>query len=297
MRQPQRFFAHPFSRAMVRPAKLVVALALLTAPLGACSSMSEGWDKLFKKEDSFVDQPPDKLYNEGLYLLNNKGETTDAAKRFEEVDRQHPYSDWARKSLLMSAYAYYQARDYDNCIGAASRYITLHPGSPDAAYAQYLIASSNFDQIPDISRDQGRTQRAIDSLEEVIRKYPNSEYATSSKRKLESARDQLAGKEMAIGRYYMDKKDFTGAINRYKMVVTRYQTTRHVEEALERLVEAYLALGIVGEAQTAAAVLGHNFPDSKWYQDAYNLVKNNGLEPSENKGSWISRAFKKVGLG
>jgi outer membrane protein assembly factor BamD len=252
---------------------------------------------MFKKEDTFVDQPPDKLYNEGLYLLNNKGETKDAAKRFEEVDRQHPYSDWARKSLLMSAYAYYESRDYDNAIGAASRYITLHPGSPDAAYAQFLIASSNFDQIPDVSRDQGRTQKAIDSLEEVIRKYPTSEYATAAKRKLEAARDQLAGKEMVIGRYYQDKRDFTGAINRFKMVVTRYQTTRHVEEALERLVECYLALGIVGEAQTAAAVLGHNFPDSKWYQDAYKMVKANGLEPNENEASWISRAFKKMGLG
>ena len=296
-RQTQSSVALFFGRSAVRHVKLAVLLAVVAAPLGACSSMQEGFDKLFKKEDAFVDQPPDKLYNEGLYLLNNKHEVTDAAKRFEEVDRQHPYSDWARKSLLMSAYAYYEAHDYDNCIGAASRYITLHPGSPDAAYAQYLIASSNFDQIPDVSRDQGRTQRAIDSLEEVIRKYPTSEYATSAKRKLESARDQLAGKEMAVGRYYQDKKDFTGAINRFKMVVTRYQTTRHVEEALERLTEAYMALGIVSEAQTAAAVLGHNFPDSKWYQDAYNLVRSNGLEPSENKLSWISQAFKKAGLG
>jgi len=276
----------------------VTGLLLAALQLGACSTVGGWWDSILgKKDDTFVDQPADKLYNEGLYLLNNKHESTDAAKRFEEVDRQHPYSDWARKSLLMSAYAYYEARDYDNCIGAASRYITLHPGSPDAAYAQYLIAASNFDQIPDITRDQGRTEKAISALEEVIRKYPTSEYATQARRKLESARDQLAGKEMLVGRYYMDKRDFTGAINRFKTVVTQYQTTRHVEEALERLTEAYMALGIVGEAQTAAAVLGHNFPDSKWYQDAYQLVKSNGLEPSENQGSWISRAFKKVGLG
>jgi outer membrane protein assembly factor BamD len=284
-------------RSVFAPARAATLLLLLTAPLGACSSLSEAWDKMFNKEETFVDQPADKLYNEGLFLLNNKHEVTDAAKRFEEVDRQHPYSEWARKSLLMSAYAYYEARDYENCIGAASRYITLHPGNPDAAYAQYLIAVSNFDQIPDISRDQGRTEKAINSLEEVVRKYPNSEYATAARRKLESARDQLAGKEMDIGRYYMDKRDFAGAINRFKMVVTQYQRTRHVEEALERLTEAYMALGIVGEAQTAAAVLGHNFPDSKWYQDAYNLVKSSGLEPSENQSSWISRAFKKVGLG
>jgi len=273
-------YSSPSVRAFSRAVR-VAALLATALPLGACSTVSGWWDSILgKKDETFVDQPADKLYNEGLYLLNNKHESTDAAKRFEEVDRQHPYSDWARKSLLMSAYAYYEARDYDSCIGAASRYITLHPGSPDAAYAQYLIAVSNFDQIPDITRDQGRTEKAIGALEEVVRKYSNSEYATNARRKLDSARDQLAGKEMLVGRYYMEKRDFTGAINRFKTVVTQYQTTRHVEEALERLTEAYMALGITGEAQTAAAVLGHNFPDSKWYQDAYQLVKSNGLEPA-----------------
>jgi outer membrane protein assembly factor BamD len=159
------------------------------------------------------------------------------------------------------------------------------------------MAASQYDQIPDISRDQGRTEKAIASLEEVIRKYPTSEYALSAKKKLEGARDQLAAKEMAIGRYYMEKRDFSGAINRFKTVVTRYQTTRHVEEALARLTEAYMAIGIVGEAQTAAAILGHNFPDSRWYKDAYNLVKSGGVEPSENQGSYISKAFRKLGLG
>jgi outer membrane protein assembly factor BamD len=170
--------------------------------------------------------------------------------------------------------------------------VTLHPGSPDAAYAQFLIGSSYFDRIPDISRDQEKTEKALSELDEVARRYPNSEYAASAKKKIEIARDQLAGKEVDIGRWYMQKKDYTGAINRFKVVVTRYQTTRHVEEALMRLTEAYMTLGIVGEAQTSAAVLGHNFPDSPWYQDAYNLVKSHGLEPSENKSSWISKAFK-----
>jgi outer membrane protein assembly factor BamD len=256
------------------------------------------WDKFLKKDDdTFAEEPADKLYNEGLYLMNQNKDPKAAAKKFDEIDRQHPYSEWARKSLLMSAYAAYEANDYDTCIGSATRYVTLHPGSPDAAYAQYLIAASHYDQIPDISRDQGRTEKAMAALEEVIRKYPTSEYATAAKKKLEGARDQLAGKEMAIGRYYMDKRDYTAAINRFKTVVTQYQTTRHVEEALMRLTEAYMTIGIVGEAQTAAAVLGHNFPDSKWYKDAYNLVKSGGLEPSENKGSYISRAFKKIGLG
>jgi outer membrane protein assembly factor BamD len=275
---------------------LVAMLAISTA-LGGCGTGSLLDKFSTSKEDAFAEEPADKLYNEGLYLMNQSKDPKAASKKFEEVDRQHPYSDWARKSLLMSAYAFYQAGDYDSTIGSATRYVTLHPGSADAAYAQYLIAASHYDQIPDISRDQGRTEKAMNALEEVIRKYPTSEYATSAKKKLEGARDQLAGKEMSVGRYYMEKRDYTAAINRYKTVVTQYQTTRHVEEALARLTEAYMAIGIVGEAQTAAAVLGHNFPDSRWYKDAYNLVKSGGLEPSENKGSYISRAFKRIGLG
>ena len=280
-----------------RTLRLVAGLAVLVTTLSGCGTGAL-WDKfLAKDEKTFSDEPADKLYNEGLFLMNNSKDLKAATKKFDEVDREHPYSEWARKSLLMSAYASYQAGDYDTCIGSASRYVTLHPGSSDAAYAQYLIAASNYDQIPDISRDQARTEKAMASLEEVIRKYPTSEYAGESKKKLEGARDQLAGKEMAIGRYYMERRDYTGAINRFKTVVTRYQTTRHVEEALARLTEAYMAIGIVGEAQTAAAVLGHNFPDSRWYKDAYNLVKSGGGEPSENQGSWISKAFKKMGLG
>ncbi|HCX18019.1 MAG TPA: outer membrane protein assembly factor BamD, partial [Afipia sp.] len=241
-----------------RQARLAFGLMVLAVPLSGCGTGAL-WDKYFAKEETFVDEPADKLYNEGLYLMNKKGDRKSAMKKFEEVDRQHPYSEWARKSLLMSAYAAYENGDYDECISSANRYVALHPGSPDAAYAQYLIAASNFDQIPDVSRDQGRTEKSIAALEEVIRKYPTSEYATSAKRKIEAARDQLAGKEMTVGRYYMDKKDYTAAINRFKVVVTQYQTTRHVEEALARLTEAYMAIGIVGEAQTAAAVLGHNF--------------------------------------
>jgi outer membrane protein assembly factor BamD len=275
-----------------------IALVVLLAPLGACSSLSS-LSSMFSKsdDDTYVEEPADKLYNEGLFLLNDKKDFKSAAKKFEEVDRQHPYSDWARKSLIMSAFAYYEGGDYDESITAAKRYVTLHPGSPDAAYAQFLIGSSYFDRIPDISRDQDRTEKALAELEEVVRKFPNTEYAVSAKKKIEIARDQLAGKEVDIGRWYMQKKDYTGAINRFKVVVTRYQTTRHVEEALMRLTEAYMTLGIVDEAQTSAAVLGHNFPDSPWYQDAYNLVKARGLEPAENKKSWISQAFKLVKLG
>jgi outer membrane protein assembly factor BamD len=262
----------------------VATLVLAGVTLGGCS--------LFDKDVVLPEEPADKLYNEGLYLLNNKKNPKDAAKKFEEVDRQHPYSEWARKALIMSAYAYYESGNYDDCINSARRYVTLHPGSPDAAYAQFLIGSSYFDQIPEISRDQERAEKAVQTLDEVVRKYPNSEYAVAAKRKIEMARDQLAGKEMEIGRYNLTQHNYIGAINRFKIVVTRYQTTRHVEEALLRLTEAYMALGIIDEAQTSAAVLGHNFPDSRWYKDAYALMQSKGLEPSENKGSWISRAFK-----
>src|SRR5215472_9647592 len=185
-----------------RGAGRFAALALVALALGACS--------LFDKDAPVApDEPADKLYNEGLYLLNSKKDPKAAAKKFEEVDRQHPYSEWARKSLIMSAFAYYEAGSYDDCINSARRYVTLHPGSPDTAYAQFLIGSSFFDQIPEISRDQDRTEKAVQSLDEVSRKYPNSEYAVAAKRKIEMAREQLAGKEIDIGRWYMDRKDYT----------------------------------------------------------------------------------------
>jgi outer membrane protein assembly factor BamD len=273
-----------------RAARRFAAFVLVALALTGCS--------IFDKDAAVApDEPADKLYNEGLYLLNSKKDAKNAAKKFEEVDRQHPYSEWARKALIMSAFAYYQANAYDDCITTARRYVTLHPGSPDAAYAQFLIGSSYFDQMPEISRDQDRTDKAMQALEEVVRKYPDSEYAVAAKRKIEIARDQLAGKEMDIGRQNLNNRNYVGAINRFKVVVTRYQTTRHVEEALLRLTEAYMALGIVEEAQTSAAVLGHNFPESRWYKDAYALMQAGGVEPNENKGHWISQAFTKLASG
>jgi outer membrane protein assembly factor BamD len=282
----------------VRRSIAVVARALVLLPILAAAPGCSAWTSWFEsKEEVLPDEPADKLYNEGVYLLNEKKDYKTAAKKFEEVDRQHPYSEWARKGLLMTSYTYYQAGSYEDSISAAKRYIALHPGTPDAAYAMYLVGASYFDQIPDVGRDQTRTERAIAALEEVTRKFPNTEYAASARRKIEGGRDQLAGKEMAVGRYYQSKKNFIGAINRFKIVVTQYQTTRHVEEALMRLTECYMTLGIVPEAQTAAAVLGHNFPESTWYKDAYQMVKGQGFEPQENNGSWISKAFRRVGVG
>src|SRR5262249_39524004 len=263
----------------------------LALALAGCSS-------LFNKDDDYIpESPADSLYNQALFLLNTKQDYKAAAKKFDEVDRENPYSEWARKALLMSAYAYYQAEMNDDCVNSAKRYVALPPVRLDAAYAHYLIGSSYYDQILDVSRDQARAEKAIDALQQVVRKYPSSEYAVSAQKKIGMARDQMAGKEMDVGRFYLNKRDFIGAIHRIKALETQYPTTRHVEEALMRLSECYVALGIIDEAQTAAAVLGHNFPDSAWYKDAYRLVKTAGGEPTtENKGSWISRAFQKMGL-
>jgi len=279
-------------RAILKGRGRALGLALVLVGgslLGACATNDT--DEVIPP-----DEPAEKIYNEGLTLLR-KQEPEKAAKRFEDVDRTHPYSEWARKSLLMTTYSYFEAGKYDEAIASGKRYVALYPGSQDAAYAQYMVASSLYENIPDITRDQRKTRQALDALQDVVNKYPNTEYAATAKRKIEVARDQLAGKEMMIGRYYLEQRNYTGAINRFKVVVTQYQTTRQVEEALFRLTEAYMALGIVSEAQTAAAVLGYNFPDSQWYKDAYKLVQSGGVEPQENKGSWISQSFKKMGLG
>lgn len=272
-----------------------LALAgLVSLGLAGCSSMGS----FFEKDDpqAFSDEPADKLYNEGLYELN-RGSYSAASAKFEEVDKQHPYTEWARKSQLMNTYAKYSAGEYTDSATSAQRYLSMHPGSEDAAYAQFLLAMSYYNQIPDVTRDQTRTQSALEALEEVSRKYPDSEYATAAQQRIQLARDQLAGKEMEVGRYYLKQRNFVGAVNRFRVVIEQYQRTRHVEEALARVAEAYMSLGVVSEAQTAAALLGHNFPQSQWYKDTYALMTSKGLEPREDTGSWMSRAFKRVGLG
>jgi outer membrane protein assembly factor BamD len=238
-------------------------------------------------------EPVAKLYNKGLDEMKSGAYKT-AAKSFGEVERQHPYSSWATKAILMQAYAQYQRNAYDEAINAAQRFITLHPGHRDAAYAYYLVALSNYEQIADIRRDQSKTQKALVSLEEVSKRFPGTPYAQDAAAKATLARDHLAGKEMEIGRFYEERGSYLAGINRFKKVVTDYQTTSHTPEALFRLTEAYMALGVRSEAQTAAAVLGHNYPNSDWYKDAYALLQSDGLEPRENKDSWISRAWNTV---
>jgi outer membrane protein assembly factor BamD len=238
-------------------------------------------------------EPVAELYNKGLEAMQD-GNYKTAAKSFAEVERQHPYSSWATKAILMQAYSHYQRNAYDDTINAAQRFITLHPGHKDTPYAYYLVALSYYEQINDVKRDQTQTQKALDALTEVTTRYPDSPYARDAEAKAVLARDHLAGKEMEVGRYYLKKGSYLAGINRFKKVVVEYQTTSHTPEALYRLTEGYLALGVKSEAQTAAAVLGHNFPNSEWYQDAYALMQSDGLQPVENKDSWISRAWNSV---
>ena len=238
-------------------------------------------------------EPVGPLYNKGLEQMQS-GEYRTAAKTFGEVERQHPYSAWATKAQLMQAYAQYQRNAYDEAINAAQRFITLHPGHKDASYAYYLIALCNYEQIIDVRRDQTNTQKALASLEEVSKRFPNSAYAQDAAAKATLARDHLAGKEMEVGRYYLKKGSYLAGINRFKRVITEYQNTSHTPEALYRLTEGYLALGVRSEAQTAAAVLGYNYPNSQWYKDAYALLGNDGILPAENKDSWISKALSSV---
>ena len=268
-----------------RPIPAFLLAPILALALAGCFGRGE------KKEAEVQVAPPDLLYNEALAHLQ-AGDAGKAAEKFEEIDQQHPYSEYARRSTLMAAFVHFRRGEYQDAVNDAQRYVTLFPASPDAAYAQYLVGESYFRQIPDVTRDQDLSRKAMDAMGEVVRKYPESEYAADARRKIDVARDQIAGKEMQIGRYYMERREYLAGVNRFKTVVEEYQTTRHVEEALHRLTEAYLRLGIVPEAQTAAAVLGHNFPDSGWYQDSYRILGKAGVVPSENEGSWISRAFR-----
>jgi outer membrane protein assembly factor BamD len=240
---------------------------------------------------TYVEQtdPADVLYNQGLANLN-AGRLKEATAKFEAIDRQHPYSEFARKALVMGAFAHYRQGNYEEAINTARRYVSLYPATDDAAYAQYIIGLSYWRQIRDVTQDQREARQTIEAMEELIQRWPESEYVEDARTKIRFARDQLAGKEMQVGRYYLERREYIAAIKRFRNVVENYSNTRHVEEALARLAEAYMAMGLVSEAQTAAAVLGHNYPDSQWYKDTYALLQSGGLEPRENKGSWISRA-------
>ncbi len=217
-----------------------------------------------------------------------------AAATFDEMQRQHPYSPWARRAMLMSAFCYYQGNAYAEAIGTADQYISLHPGSNEVAYAFYLKAIALYEQIVDVGRDQANTRDALVALQDVVQRFPDTEYARDATLKIDLTMDHLAGKEMNVGRYYLMRGDYIGAINRFRVVVEQYYSTPQIAEALERLTEAYYSLGLDNEAQTAAAVLGANYPGSPWYQNAYNILKGRRLQPEEDKRSWISQAFHRI---
>jgi outer membrane protein assembly factor BamD len=273
---------HPIRRRLLPLSRAACCAALLA--LAACGS---------DEEDEYVERPVEELYNEGLDSLH-AGENQDAAGFFDEVERQHPYSTWATRAQLMAAYAHFQEGGYDDALNAIDRFLSLHPGHPSAPYAYYLRALCYYEQIADVTRDQKNTELALGALSEVVRRYPESPYARDAQLKIDLTNDHLAGKDMEIGRFYLKRGEYQAAIKRFRRVVERYQTTTHVPEALHRLTEAYLALGIVDEAQTAAAVLGHNYPGSEWYADSYLLLTGVDARPEENKDSWISRTFSSI---
>lgn len=273
------------SKAVVRRTLSIgagLALAVAGFGLAACSGSDDN--------ANYVEQPVEQLYNRGLDDLGAQ-EYKSAAKNFEEVDRQHPYSVWATKAQIMAAFAYYESNKYDEAIIALDRFIQLHPGHRDLPYAYYLKALCFYEQISDVGRDQRVTQQALDALAEVVKRFPDSPYARDSRLKVELCIDHLAGKEMSVGRYYQQQQQYIGAINRYRVVIERYQTTTHVPEALHRLVETYLSLGVKSEAKEAAAVLGYNFPGSEWYQDSYFLMTGEGTRPPDETGGWFSSIF------
>lgn len=283
-----------------RPQTRLLAAMALTFPIAACSSL-ESFNPFTAFNEKYQtkldpDIPPEMLYDRGLAFLKNR-DYENATKTFSDLDKRFPFTQWQRKALLMTTFSQYTNGKFDDAVGSAARYIQLFPNTSDTPYVYYMEAMSYYNLIPDVSRDQERAQRALDLFQKIVDNYPKSEYAEDSRYKLQVSRDQLAGKDMEVGRYYLNERNFTAAINRFRTVLSKYQTTRHAEEALLRLTEAYLALGITNEAQTAAAVLGHNFPDSPWYKDAFARLKENGTQPQEDKSSWISKIFHKDGVG
>ena len=266
------------------------AFVLLTAGLSACSGSSSSGDKapleMYTAEE---------IYRQGELSIDSGAKPEASVRYFQEIERLYPYTEFAKRALIMQAYIYHQGKDYEEARSAAQRFLDFYPGDEDAAYAQYLMALSYYDQIEEVGRDQGLTYQALMALREVIEGYPNSEYATSATMKFDLAFDHLAAKEMEIGRYYLKRKNYTAALNRFRNVVQDFQTTTHTAEALHRLVEVYLALGFTSEAQTAAAILGHNYQSSPFYQDSFNLLRGRGLAPEAAKGDgWLSQIYRQT---
>lgn len=274
----------------------VLVSAALVAP-AYCFSLNDlnpfGKKKYEMKVEPII--PPAQTYNKGLRRLKD-GDYGLAAKTFSSLQKQYPFSEWARKALMMELYAYYKKGSYIEASTAADRYVQLYPNAPDVDYADYLAGMAMFSNLPDVERDQNRVKQGLKYFQAIVKKYPKSKYAADARFKIQLGRDQLAAHVLEVGRYYLKREDYPAAIGRFREVLFKYQDTREAEEALERLTEAYLALGVINEAETAAAVLGRNYPQSKWYHQAYERLKENGASPHEHQDSWISKAFKKMGM-
>ncbi len=279
----------------------VVALALLT--LQGCQTIGSilpwnGKDDSLESKIDLGQVPPEQLYNNGIDALNQKRYTV-AVRQFDAIEQNYPYSSWAVNSQLMHGYAEYLQNHYPEAIGSLDRYISLHPGNQNIAYAYYLRALCYYEQIADIQRDQKGTILAMNALQDVVNRFPDSAYARDSRLKIDLCRDHLAGKEMEIGRWYERQKLYAAAMNRFQRVVDDYQTTNHVPEALHRLTEIYLILGLTDQARKTAAVLGHNYPGSPWYEDSYNdLVAEGMAQPVRNQtassGGFFSRTLGSI---
>ncbi len=236
----------------------------------------------------------EEIFTRGEIILEGAGKPKEALIYFTEVERLYPYTEWAKRGLIMQAYTLHKTSKYEEARIAAQRYLDFFPGEEDAAYAQYLLALSYYDQIDEVGRDQGLTYQALQALRVVIEQYPNSEYTKSAILKFDLAFDHLAAKEMEIGRYYLKRRNYSAAINRFRTVVADFQTTSHTAEALHRLTEGYLALGLTDEAQTAAAILGHNYQSSPFYEDSFNLLKKNGLSPESKGNNWLASVYRQM---
>lgn len=268
--------------------KAILGAALFSFALtAACSTFDP------RREGALEVYTAEEIYQRGEFELE-KGQADDAAFYFGEIERLYPYSEWAKRGLIMQAYSFHRDGDYPNARGAAQRFLDFYPADEDAAYAQYLLALSYYDQIDEVGRDQGLTFQALQALRVVIERYPDSEYARSAILKFDLAFDHLAAKEMEIGRYYLKRGHYSAAINRFRVVVEDFQTTSHTPEALHRLVESYLSLGLTDEAQTAGAILGHNFQSTEWYQDSYALLTGEGLEPRSLGNNWLSAIYRQM---
>lgn len=273
-----------------------IGTAILLLLLAGCGGGGGGgWFGARKDQAPLDSYTAEQIYKRGEFELETERDEEQAIFYFSEVERLYPYSEWAKRAVIMQAFAYHQDKDYESARGAAQRYLDFYPGDEDAAYAQYLLALSYYDQIDQVGRDQGLTFQALQALRDVIEQYPDSPYARSAILKFDLAFDQLAAKEMEIGRYYLKRGNYAAAINRFRVVVQDYQTTSFTAEALLRLVESYLALGFTREAQTAGAILGYNYQSSPFYDDAYRLLTGAGLSPEAQEGTgWLSSVYRQT---